>query len=232
MELTVTDTLGATGTTTIQVAPGHQMPQAIIDSPALGTTWSVGDTIAFSGHAIGSQGNPLPPSAMTWTLRQMHCSSPTSCHAHPVDIPLPPDGGTFVPPYHEYPSYLELELSVTDGPLTQKVVRHLHPQTVEVTVTTNPPGLTATLGAHTGPAPFTLTVIEGARIQIGAATPQDLGSMRNVWQSWSDGGGILHLVTVEETSTFTATFESTVIGCRHTKHEVLPMVPPRCTPIR
>ena len=54
VRLTVTNTSGATGTTTQVInvtAAANQPPVPTILTPATGTTWAVGDTIAFSGSA-------------------------------------------------------------------------------------------------------------------------------------------------------------------------------------
>ena len=55
--------------------------------------------------------------------------------------------GSFVAPDHEYPSYLELELTATDEDgLTHTVVRRLDPRTVNLTFDTVPSGLQLTVG--------------------------------------------------------------------------------------
>jgi hypothetical protein len=63
-------------------------------------------------------------------------------------------GGSLVAPEHEYPSYLELELTATDTfGLTRTVTRRLDPRTVPITLTSNPAGAGLTLGTETADAP-------------------------------------------------------------------------------
>jgi PKD repeat protein len=129
--LTVADTLGATGTATVTITAGSSAPTAFIDAPPAGLTWAVGDTISFSGHATDpGQGN-LPASALTWQLRMQHSSTVNNCHTHVLrDWTTGVAGGSFVAEDHEYPSYLELQLTATDATgLTSTVVRRLDPKT-------------------------------------------------------------------------------------------------------
>ena len=212
--LTVKDTLGATGTATILITPGNAGPTPTIDTPNLDVTWGVDQTISFSGHATDPQQGNLPASALTWRLTLQHCSTPTSCHAHPIQSWPGITSGSFKAPDHEYPSYLDLELVATDATgLTRSVVRRLNPRTVDVTVATSPPGLRATLGGYTGAAPFTRKVIEGSTTTVSAPTPQILGITNNVFSSWSDGGAQTHTVTASTDSTYTAIYQSTQLPC-------------------
>ncbi|HEX2772872.1 MAG TPA: PQQ-dependent sugar dehydrogenase, partial [Micromonosporaceae bacterium] len=108
--LTVTDTLGATDTETVAISPGNQAPTGVIDTPVAGTTWRVGNTINFTGHATDPQQGTLPASALAWHLRLQHCSAGGSCHTHFLQDWTGVASGSFTAPDHEYPSYLELEL--------------------------------------------------------------------------------------------------------------------------
>ena len=138
--LTVRDTLGATGTTTVAISAGNDAPTAFIDTPAAGFTWRVGDTINFTGHATDPQQGTLPASALSWQLRLQHCAAVDNCHTHPLQTWNGVASGSFPAPDHEYPSYLELVLTATDGAgLTSTVVRRLDPQTVDLSFTSNPP---------------------------------------------------------------------------------------------
>ena len=66
----------------VTITVGNTPPTATIDTPAAGTTWTVGDVISFSGHATDPQQGTLPASALTWRLLQQHC--PSNCHTHVV----------------------------------------------------------------------------------------------------------------------------------------------------
>src|SRR6266508_4380806 len=65
-KLTVTDTLGASDTTTVTISAGNDAPTAVIDTPSATLTWAVNDTISFSGHATDPQDGTLPSGALSW----------------------------------------------------------------------------------------------------------------------------------------------------------------------
>ena len=121
-------------------AAGNQPPTPVIDTPASTLTWKVGDTISFTGHATDPEQGTLPASSLSWRLLLQHC--PSNCHSHTVQSWPGVAGASFAAPDHEYPSYLDLELTATDaGGASQTVVRRLDPQTVTLTFATAPSGL-------------------------------------------------------------------------------------------
>lgn len=202
--LTVTDTLNATHTATVTVTPGNEAPTAVIDTPVTGTTWKVGDTIAFSGHATDPQQGTLPASRLDWNLVMHHCSAPDTCHEHAIRSWTGAASGSFQAPDHEYPSYLELKLVATDQDgLANTVSRRLDPKTVDLTFTTVPAGLQLAVGSTSGTTPFSRTVIQGSVNSVSAPSPQG----PSVFASWSDGGAPTHVVTAPQAATtYTATY--------------------------
>jgi len=142
VRLRVTDQLGASGTTEQQIQIGNTPPTASIDTPAATLRWLVGDQIAFSGSAVDAETANLPDSAFTWQLKMRHCSSiePGNCHTHFLQTFTGTRSGSFTAPDHEYPSHLELTLTVTDpGGLTSSKTIELYPADPSA-----PTGLTAT----------------------------------------------------------------------------------------
>jgi glucose/arabinose dehydrogenase len=219
-KLTVTDTLGATDTDTVTITPGNQAPTVVIDTPAAGTTWKVGDTVTFSGHATDPQQGTLPASALSWSLRMQHCFTLDSCHSHPLQGWSGVAGGSFTAPDHEYPSYLELVLTATDqGGLTSTVVRRLDPKTVALTFATKPGGLDVTVGAATQAATFTVTVIQGSTLTVSAPTPQIRNRRSYAFAGWSDGGAQTHVIIAPSSpATYTAVYAGSksaavALGC-------------------
>ncbi|WBB67606.1 discoidin domain-containing protein [Micromonospora sp. WMMD812] len=206
--LTVTDTLGAIDTATVTITPGNDAPMAVIDTPTMGTTWRVGQTINFSGHATDAQQGTLPTSALTWHLRMQHCSAPGNCHAHFLQDWTGVASGSFVAPDHEYPSYLELELVATDADnVTHSVVRRLDPRTVQLTFTSRPLGLQLTVGSSSQATPFARTVIEGSTNSVSAPSPQRLGGSTYTFARWDDGGDPSQVITAPTSATtYTATY--------------------------
>jgi hypothetical protein len=180
----------------------------VITAPTNGTTWKVGDTITFSGSATDPQDGTLPASALTWQMILQHC--PDECHEHPLQTWTGVAGGSIPAPDHEYPSHLELRLTARDSAgASTTVTRRLDPQTVAVTVASQPAGLQLTIGQKTGPAPVTGTMIVGGITSVSAPSPQTLSGTSYAFTGWSDGGGQTHNITAGATArTYTATYSA------------------------
>ncbi|WP_237535494.1 LamG-like jellyroll fold domain-containing protein [Streptomyces sp. SID3343] len=213
-KLRVTDPVGLTDDSDpITVSAGNAPPIPVIDSPASTLTWKVGDPIAFSGHATDPQDGTIPGSGLNWQIVMHHCTTPTSCHEHQI-TGQGGASGTFTAVDHEYPSWLELRLTATDsGGLSAVKSLRLDPRTVDVTLASNPPGLTLGLFSAQRPAPFTNTVIVGGTSSIAAPSPQTLGGKTYEFLSWSDGGAAAHNITAPATAlTVTATYREVTGG--------------------
>jgi PKD repeat protein len=167
----------------------------------------VGDLISFSGHATDTQDGTEPASRMSWTVILHHC--PSNCHTHDIQTFTGVASGTFTAPDHEYPSYLELQLTATDAQgLSASTSIQLDPQTVNLTFQSSPSGMQLTVGTFTGTAPFTRTVIVNSANSISAPN-QSLGGTAYIYSSWSDGGAQTHTITAPATAaSYTATFTS------------------------
>jgi glucose/arabinose dehydrogenase/PKD repeat protein len=203
--LRVDDGHGGTGTDSVTITVGNTKPTATIELPAPGTTFRVGQSISFRGSATDAQDGTVPPAAMTWQLIQYHCAP--GCHTHAVQSWLGVASGSFSAPDHEYPSYLELVLTVTDsGGLSDTQRVRLDPRTVQITMASSPGGMTLGLNAETAAASYTRTVIEGSSNSI-SAPDQQRNKQFYVWQRWSDGGAAAHNVTANANATYTATFK-------------------------
>lgn len=206
--LKVTDQRGGSSISApITISAGNTAPTAFIDTPAASLTWKVGDTITFSGHATDAQDGTLPASSLGWQVIIHHC--PSNCHTHVYQTFSGVTGGSFPAPDHEYPSYLEIQLTATDTQgLTGTASVNINPQTATLSFQTSPTGLSLTVG--TSPpqtTPFSQTVIVDSVNAVQATSPQ--GALPNIWQfsSWSDGGAQNHNITAPAgTSTYTATY--------------------------
>ena len=206
-KLRVTDSHGATATRSVVITVGNTAPAAVIDSPAAGTLWKVGDTISFSGHATDAQEGSLGASKLSWDLLLQHC--PSECHTHVIQSFAGTASGSFVTPDHEAPAYLELRLTATDsGGLTSTVTRRLDPRMVAMTFQTVPGGLNLVVGGTQTKATFTRNVIVGSSNTVSAVSPQAKGKQQYRFVSWSDGGVQTHNVTAPSTATtYTARFK-------------------------
>ena len=209
VRLRVTDNQGASDISDpITIQSGNTPPTAVISTPAAGTIWKVGDVINFSGSATDTQDGTLPASAFTWILIMHHC--PSNCHTHPIQTFSGVASGSFTTPDHEYPSFLELQLSVTDsGGLTASRSLQLDPRTVVLTFQTNPAGLQVGLNSTVATTPFNATVIQGSSNTVTAVSPQTQGANNYFFQSWSDGGAQTHTLVAPTTpAAYTASYTS------------------------
>jgi uncharacterized repeat protein (TIGR01451 family) len=205
----VTDSLGASTTSspvTITVGTPNTAPVAVIDTPASTFTWRVGTVINFSGHGTDAEDGSIPASSMRWDVVMQHC--PSDCHTHTITSFTGVSSGSFTAPDHEYPSHIDLTLTVTDsaGVSTASTVS-LYPQTVDLTFATSPAGLQLGLNTTAQAAPFTKTVIIGSSNSVSAGSPQDLNNVRYQFSTWSDGGAASHSIVAPATATtYTATY--------------------------
>jgi glucose/arabinose dehydrogenase/PKD repeat protein len=209
--LRVTDDQGATDTASVTITGGNTAPTAAIDSPASSLTWRVGDTINFSGHATDAQDGTLPASALSWSLILHHCFTPTDCHTHLIQTLNGVSSGSVTAPDHEYPCWLELQLTATDsGGLTSTTSLRLDPKTVVLTFKTNPGGLVLSdLVVNEAPrtTPFSVTVVVGSANSVSAPSPQQFNKSTYFFNSWSDGGPQSHTITAPAgNTTYTATY--------------------------
>ena len=209
--LRVTDPSAAAGTASVAISAGNTPPTAFIDTPVAGTTWRVGDTIGFSGHATDAQSGTLSAAALRWTLVLQHC--PSTCHEHPLQTFAGVASGSLVAPDHEYPSFLELRLTATDpGGLSHTTSIRLDPQTLQLTFASSPTGLTLAVGSTSQSAPFTRTVIMGSTLSVSAPSPQASGGTAYEFSSWSDGGAQTHNIVASTSTSYVATYRVRVGG--------------------
>jgi glucose/arabinose dehydrogenase len=208
--LRVTDDQGATDTTSVTITAGNTAPVAAIDTPSSSLTWKVGDTIKFSGHATDAQDGALPASALSWSFILHHCYTPTDCHTHLIQT-VTGASGSFTAPDHEYPCWLELQLTATDsGGLASTTSVRLDPKTVVLTFKTNPGGLVLSdLVVNEAPrtTPFSVTAVVGSANSVSAPSPQQFNKSTYFFTSWSDRGPQSHTITAPAANTtYTATY--------------------------
>ncbi|MCW2573517.1 MAG: hypothetical protein JWO88_3575, partial [Frankiales bacterium] len=184
------------------------LPVPVIDTPTAALHWAVGDPINFSGHATDGSGAAIPPANLTWSVLLHHC--PSACHTHVVQT-MPGASGSFNAPDHDYPSYMELQLTATDaGGRSASTSVRLDPRTVDLTFQTNPIGLQLTVGSSSQATPFTRTVIVGSANSVSAITPQNVGTTTYNFATWSDGLAGTHQIAAPiAAATYTATYTGT-----------------------
>ncbi|MCI0447897.1 sugar dehydrogenase, partial [bacterium] len=204
--LKVTDNHGLFDTDSITIAVGNNSPSATIVSPSATTTWQVGEVISFGGTGTDPEEGNLPATAFSWSLVLYHC--PSNCHTHPLQDFVGVKTGSFTAPDHEYPSYLVLQLTVTDSKGAKDVKSvQLNPRTVSLTFKTKPGALHLVVGSTSSVTPFSRTVIIGSKNTISAPSPQTKGSHNYFYRSWSDGGAQTHdIIAPSKNKTYTADY--------------------------
>ncbi len=196
--LRVTDDDNVSDTDSVNVTANNSAPVPQITTPAAGAQWSARQAISFSGSATDAQDGPLPASALDWQLRD---------GTQVVDSKADVATGTLTAPDRVDPAQLTVRLIATDsnGSSATKDVQ-LDPRTVQLTLATNPAGLSVSANGSGGASPITRTVVKDSTNAVAAATPQTLGGRSWNFSSWSDAGAASHNVTPASNTTLTATF--------------------------
>ena len=196
--LRVTDVGNESNTASVTIQVDNSYPSVQITSPAAGTTWAVGDTITFSGSAIDAQDGNLS-NTLDWVLNLYHCAG-AICHKHPITGWDNVAGASFVAPDHEYPSYLQLDVTATDSSgASSTASRRLDPQTVDLLFESAPSGLELVVGNEPPEAtPFTRTVIKKSVNSLSAISPQTLSGSTYTFSQWSDGLAQTHQITANQ----------------------------------
>ena len=186
--LRVTDTSGAAHVDTLTIRATSD-PVASIETPAAGTTWKAGDTIAFSGSASDGGGGMLPAAALDWSVALVHCAAPGNCHEHGLGtFENQSSGSVPAPTDHPEPAQIEIRLTATDsGGHTDTDAVRLDPQVANLTLTSSPSGAALILNDAALATPATKQVVAGSRNTLTAATQQTLGNTAYKFSSWSDG---------------------------------------------
>jgi glucose/arabinose dehydrogenase len=209
VRLRVRDFPGATDTHQVTINASNSAPTATMTTPTVGTQWSVGQVIGFSGSGTDPEEGALPASRLTWNLIMHHCEDDGSCHQHPLQTFNGVASGSFTAPDHPHPSHLELRLTVRDQfGVTNTVSRQLNSRTVALTFRTNPVGLEVTVEGEDHPTPHTETFIVGSSVDVTAASPQE-SPPGSFWGfgSWSHGQPRTHtIVAPSSATTYTASF--------------------------
>lgn len=205
----VTDPGGQSAVATRPVVAGSTPPQPVIEGPDASLSWQAGEDITFSGSATDADDGTLPASALSWDVILQHCATVDSCHAHTISSFDGVSSGHFDAPDHDYPAHLELRLTATDSVgVSTTASRRLDPEVSTLTVQTEPPGLSATLGGKTAAAPFTKQAIVGSRLGLSTPATQTLGGNTYEFTGWADAGARVHDVSVPAANhTYRATFE-------------------------
>jgi glucose/arabinose dehydrogenase len=206
--LRVTDPEGERDTEEIVISAGNNPPTAEILFPQTGFQWHVGEQISFGGLGEDFEDGTLPASAMDWSIILHHCPD-NVCHEHPLQGFEGVAGGSFPAADHEYPSHLEVRLTVRDEQgleATDSV--ELDPETTQVTLASSPQGMHLEFGAEAGVTPYSVTAIVGSSVSVTAPDLEMIDGSPYSFASWSDGGARSHQIVVPSLpSELTANYE-------------------------
>lgn len=144
-------------------------------------------------------------------MTQYHCpSSASDCYAHTVQTFNGVAVGSFAAPDHKYPSYLELRLTATGSGGSDTESVRLDPQTLDLTLRSNPSGIQLTTGDTTAKAPFSRSIVVGSMISVSAPSQQRPRGKTYRFACWSDGGAQSHnIVAGARPTAYTAVYKAT-----------------------
>ena len=208
-KLTVMDTQGLTGSTSLPVLVGSAKITSLkvtVTSPTgtVRTKYRVGDKLAFSATAVDATNTPIPAPNFSWHLSIHHCYTATNCHTHDGGTIAGVKSGSYAAPDHEYPCYLTIELSVTLPGTTNTLggVLTIQPQTVAVKFTSNQTtSLHLAVDGVSKYTPFTISMVMGHLATISAPTPEYLAGHKFTYLSWSDKGAQTHTIVAPTAAT-------------------------------
>ena len=194
---------------TVVVQPGNTPPSPTIQSPGVGATFAVGQTVTLTGQATDAQEGTIPANRLTWLVVLHH-----DAHTHPFLGPLNGNNLTFTGPAPEdlaaaANSYLEVRLTATDlvGSAVT-VTRGLQPAKVNLTFGTAPAGLGVSVNGTSLTGPQTVVSWQGYVLSASAPFSQTSGSGTYVFSSWSAGANNpLPITTPGAPTTYTATYQ-------------------------
>jgi len=183
-------------------------PTATIQAPLNGATFRAGDVIPYSGSATDPD-EVLTAANFSWTILFHH-----DTHVHPAGGPFTGTTSgtlTIAPTGHSYQgnTRYEIVLTVTDSTGLQNTVSvFVFPEKVNLSLDTNPSGLTLQIDGISRPTPFVLDTLINFQHSISAPN-QTLGGTQYQFSSWSDGGTQTHTITVPAVNqSYTATYQA------------------------
>lgn len=173
-------------------------PVAEIASPAAGTTYRAGTSVAVAGSGTDAAGGVIPADRVSWWADFHH-----DTHTHPAHAVTPGGSGTLAIPAEGETSakvFYRLYLRVEDAAgRADTAVRDLMPVTGSFRVVTTPAGLQVLLDGQPRPTPLEVEGVVGIRRTLAPAGPQSVGGVVYTFGSWSTGKPATHVIETPET---------------------------------
>lgn len=193
VQLTVSDGVHQAQATPITIQAGTP-PTLIIDEPLDGSSYRAGDTLSYDAHGHDSNGDPLTAGDFKFEAIFHHSS-----HTHPYLTREGNNNGTFdIPTTGETSSdvWYEIRFTATDkNGLTTTDSIDILPEKVDLTFTTNPPGLKVLVDSIPQTSPQTLESVVGFKHELNTPSIQSSGGTFYQFESWSVGGAQKHFFT-------------------------------------
>ena len=210
VRLTVSDGVQDSVSTPITINAGS-VPTATILTPNNNLHFRAGDVISYSGDGTDPDDGDLPNSAFTWNIDFLHDG-----HVHPGTPVHGVTGGSFTIPSsgHDFSGNTRYRITLTvtdsDGLSSSRSVV-VRPRKVNLTFDTVPSGRTIYLDGIAKTTPFVHDTLIGFHHTIEARNQTADGTIYK-FNSWSDGGGQAHTITVPSTAhSYSATFNSSPV---------------------
>ena len=182
-------------------ASGNHPPVATITAPEDGGTYRDGQTVQLSGTGTDVDS---PPPTLSWQILLHH-----NTHLHQVGTPTGPSASFVTLQDHDADSYYEIVLTATDslGRTGQDRI-DIRPETIPLTLRSDPPGAPMTYSGQPFTAPATRDATVGYQATIETADTYTYQGRAYRFRSWSDGADRKHLISVPATATsLTATYD-------------------------
>ncbi len=183
-------------------------PTATIGTPVTTSTFRGGDSVAFSGSGSDPEDGALPGSRLAWWVDLHH-----GTHTHPfLERTNGASGTVYVPPrgHPEQDIFLRFHLEAVDADgAADTTVVDLAPHTVAFAMESDPAGLSLTLDGQPSTGPQRVAGVSGMEREIGAPSPQTIGTTVYEFVEWSDSGAAVHSITTPDDSTrYVARFQA------------------------
>lgn len=181
-------------------------PEPQITSPAAGATFKAGDTLSFVGGATDREDGELSPARLSWRVEH-HRDGVVQDVASDEGVA----GGQFTVPLQGLGAadfFYRVSLRAVDskGQATE-LVRDIHPLASDVTLQTQPEGLSLKIDGQIVATPHTFSGVVDAAFGL-EAFEQVSKDRRYRFASWSDGGPEARAAEVAPTATaYTARFD-------------------------
>jgi len=187
----------------------NQPPTPTIITPVVGSMFSYGDSISYSGSATDlEEGAITDPARFTWWV---------TYHTGGVERPFIPEfsgvtSGNFnlptISPYTLPDVFYRVHLRVADGlGASTEVIRDLLPNTAQVTLASQPSGASLLLDGMAQTTPHVFVGVTGQERSIGAPAAATIGGFAYSFVSWAHGGAATQTISTPGTNTtYTANY--------------------------